>query len=87
MDHDREVATVIDSEHVDIGQADQQLAHARRVELHRDSGTRGVGTTDSWSPCTPSRGPSPRHRTPLRSEAPRYLDFAVEEWSIDTPRT
>src|SRR5690606_8653556 len=36
---DRLVGSVIDGEDVHIGQADEQLAHARSVGLHRGSGT------------------------------------------------
>jgi hypothetical protein len=51
----------LDADNGDIGQADEQGAHARSVGLHRGSGASvGVGTTDSsgprcharWTPAT-----------------------------------
>jgi hypothetical protein len=49
--HHRAVAFVIDAEHVDRGQADHQLAHARRVDLHRAlCESKGVKPSDPLNP-------------------------------------
>ena len=68
VDHDRPTEAVFDRNDLDIRQADQQLAHARRVELQQGlRGLDGVGTTDSWSPCPANRGPSPTRPAQIRS--------------------
>lgn len=68
--HDRPIRTIIDSSNDDIRQADQQLAHARRVELQQGlRGLDGVGTTDSWSPCPANRGPSPTPPHPAQIQS------------------
>ena len=52
-------------------EANQQLAHARRVDLHRGSPDRKASEPpDSQSPCAAPGGPSLHAHTPLKSEAP-----------------
>lgn len=67
-------ALVVDAQHVDRGQANEQLAHARRVDLHRGSPDRLASEpSDSQSPCAAPGGPSACDHTPLSSEAPIWF--------------
>ena len=60
------------AENDDVGQTDEQRAHARRVNFHRGSErSTGVRTVDSPSPCTAPGGPLHRY-TPLNSEEPDF---------------
>jgi hypothetical protein len=59
MHHDRRVVIVLDTEHGDRGQTDQQLTDTRRVTLHRGSPNRQASdTSDSQSPFAATGGPS-----------------------------
>jgi hypothetical protein len=68
MHTQRLISDVIDGEHVHFGESDQQLAHARRVQLHRGSPEldRRREPSSSQSPCLAPGMPY----TPLISEAP-----------------
>jgi len=64
---------VVDAEHLDIRQSDQQLTHANRVDLHRGSpGSMTSDITDSVEPLSRARGPSAHYQTPPKSEEPDY---------------
>ena len=71
MHHQRRVVGVIDAEHVHLGKTNQQLAHTRRVTLHRDSPDRMASRTSRFSEslCR-ARWTLLHPHTPLRSEAP-----------------
>ena len=78
VNHERAPRAVLDRGHDDIRQADQQLAHARRVELQQGlQGLDGVGTTDSWSPCPANRGPSPTPTHPAQIRRASYVRAAA----------
>ena len=65
----RRTLLVVDAEHLDIAQSHQQLAHARRVALHRDPPWLGCfHSADSGGSLAFSRGPL---RPPLRPHSRR----------------
>jgi hypothetical protein len=69
MDAESATPLVNDSKHRDVRESDQQLAHARRVQLHRGSPELDDlrQPSSSQSPCLAPGMPY----TPLISEEPR----------------
>lgn len=74
----QELRPVADAVHVDVGQPDQQLAHARRVGLQQGLLEFWLRKThpDSSSPC-PRPGTPLHHHPTLRSEAPVWEYIAT----------
>jgi hypothetical protein len=67
---------------VDVGQADQQLAHARRVELHRDSAIRLASGTTRF---VESLCHVPRTLTPPRSDPKSPNRSGTPSLSVERP--
>jgi hypothetical protein len=77
MHTDRLTRQILDTDHDDVGQPDEQGAHARSVGLHRGSGgSNGVGTTDSPSPCAAPGGPPATRLHPAHIRSARFCPVA-----------
>ena len=77
----RHVGPVIDAQHVHLGQTNNKLTHARRVNFHRGSRIwRRREPPDSLSLYTPSGIPY----TPLISEAPVYKQYDYDNTKLFT---
>jgi hypothetical protein len=77
VDTQRSTRVVNDAKDGDVGQTDEERAHARRVNFHRGSErSAGVRTADSLSPCAAPGGPPP---TPLH---PAQLRSAIKPGAV-----
>jgi hypothetical protein len=70
MDGKWDAQLVLDAEHGHVGQADKQLAHARRVCHHGGPPSAVVEQPQTGGPPLRARGSLPCDYTPLNSEVP-----------------